>query len=56
MMGEVELAEKVIRLCPEAMGLNRTADQVVRDPRIVEILARNLEEAREMCNEYTGNV
>jgi hypothetical protein len=43
-MNEFRLAERVVELCPEVMGMNRVAQEVVRDPRVVEALVNLVEE------------
>lgn len=40
---DVKLAERVVKLCPEIMGMCRTAGQLVRDPRVVAALVTRLE-------------
>lgn len=42
-MTDVELAERVIKLCPEVMGMNRVAEDVVRDWRIVGALMHKMQ-------------
>ena len=46
-MNEAKVAEKVIELCPELMGENRTAYGVLRNPRTVLALVQLIEELLE---------
>ena len=40
----IELAERIVRLCPEVQGMCRTADQLLTDPRVLDALANRLED------------
>lgn len=54
-MNEAKVAEKVIELCPELMGENRTAYGVVRNPRTVLALVQLIEELLENDLEWRAH-
>ena len=43
---KIELAERIVHLCPEVQGMCRTPDQLLTDPRIMDALANRLEDSR----------
>ena len=43
-MYETKLAERVIKLCPDLMGMARTSEQLLSDPRTVQSLVNLVEQ------------
>ena len=54
-MNEVKLAERIIELCPELMGENRTAYGVLRNPRTVLALVELIEDLLENDLEWRAH-
>jgi hypothetical protein len=55
MIDEFKLAERVIELCPEVMGMNRVAQEVVRDPRVVSALVDRVEDYIRAVEEWEAH-
>ena len=53
-MTTVELAEYIIRTCPELMGMCRTAETLVQDTRVTPALMERIEdpEARARIHQF----
>ena len=54
-MYETKLAERVIQLCPDLMGMARTSEQLLSDPRTVQSLVDLVEEYIGVCKEWEAH-
>jgi hypothetical protein len=55
LMYKTKLAERVIELCPDLMGMARTSEQLLSDPRTVQSLVDLVEEYIGVCKEWEAH-